>query len=108
MNWTNAAWLSDHTWNVFTNYTGTSTFGTVTAGADSVTNSFGTGNTVNGSFAWIRSGSDLNLQYTAVPEPSSIFAALGLAMCGGWYARRRMKKGSSSGVKAKNDDELNV
>ena len=62
-----------------------------------------------GTFAWVDNGlNGVNLQYTAVPEPSSIFAALGLAMCGGWYARRRMKKGASSGVKAKNDDELNV
>jgi len=108
VNWNDSFWQIDRTWNVFSGYsTGTDSFtGLITVGNDSAVtpNVFGTGFTTGGSFSWIRSGGDLNLQYTAVPEPSSIFLVSGMAMCVGLYARRHMKKGASSVPQDSNDD----
>jgi fibronectin-binding autotransporter adhesin len=82
-------WDSNREWNVFS-FTGTaptSLFNT-DLGSSLVTALSG-----RGSFSWSTSGSNVVLNYTAVPEPTSLVFGLGLSVAGiVAYRRRKSKK----------------
>jgi hypothetical protein len=61
-----------------------STFGSIIASADSSSNAFDAN---VGAFSWRIAGNDLFLDFTAVPEPTSLGGAL--VLLGLWAARRR-------------------
>jgi autotransporter-associated beta strand protein len=87
VSWADSFWTSNRSWLVFTSSTpiSGSTFGSIIASADS--NSVAFSPTTVGAFAWRIAGSELYLDFTAVPEPTSLGGAL--VLLGLWAARRR-------------------
>jgi autotransporter-associated beta strand protein len=86
VNWSDSFWSANRSWLVFTSSAGItgSTFGSIIASADSSSNAFGAN---VGAFSWRIAGNDLFLDFTAVPEPTSLGGAL--VLLGLWAARRR-------------------
>ncbi len=87
VNFNDAFWLADRSWLVFDNanaYAG-SVFGAISQTADSLANA-----APIGTFSWGLAGGDVVLNYTAIPEPSSILlTVLGLAGAGLRRSRKR-------------------
>ncbi|AMV33688.1 Extracellular serine protease precursor [Pirellula sp. SH-Sr6A] len=93
--WADAFWDTDRQWLVYANSAApslatNSVFGSINVSADSGNNSLASIRSAAG-FSWGTVGNDIVLNYSAVPEPSSMIL-LGLAGGIGIGLRRRMKK----------------
>jgi autotransporter-associated beta strand protein len=80
-------WDANRSWNVFafTGATPTNLFST------DLGSSLVTALSAKGSFSWSTAGSNVVLNYTAVPEPTSLVFGVGLGVAGLIAARRRQK-----------------
>lgn len=97
--WADAFWDTDRQWLVYANSSAptlaaNSVFGSINVSADSGNNSLASIRSAAG-FSWGTVGNDIVLNYSAVPEPSSMIL-LGLAGGIGIGFRRRFKNGRPS------------
>ncbi len=83
-----AFWSNNQTWLVFSGATGGSGF--FDTGLINVDTTGSINGPLVGTWAWSRTGNDVFLNFTAVPEPASLGGAL--VLLGSWFARRRNKR----------------
>ncbi|MCY2973152.1 MAG: autotransporter-associated beta strand repeat-containing protein [Planctomycetota bacterium] len=93
VSWADSFWDSSRTWLVFSNSTAPGVTGGIFSTIN-VGNDFG-GNTLlasRGVFSWATDSNNIVLNYTAVPEPTSLVFGIGLGVAGLIAARRRRLK----------------
>jgi autotransporter-associated beta strand protein len=93
VDFTQPFWGSNKTWNVFTGATSLAYFEPIGISAPGFDFSKGT-------LSWVQAGNDVNLQFTAVPEPTSLVFGLGLGVAGIVAYRRRKAKAASQSASA--------
>ena len=89
VNFNNVFWTADHSWLVFNNAIAAAAgpyFGSIAVSNDSLNNP---SSVLPGIFSWAASGDNVVLNYTAVPEPSSILLTV-LGLVG--FGLRRSRK----------------
>jgi fibronectin-binding autotransporter adhesin len=95
--WSDVFWTSDQSWLVFDSAVATEAinvaiFETVNLSVDTTGSRFDeVAGLENASFQWRQSGNDIYLDYTAIPEPSTVAALAGLLALGLAALRRRRR-----------------